>query len=176
MSAGAELVRGAVDAPEEQFVEVVSVNVGQLVTAGVVEAASPRDEYEYRLDYDDRGRVAGARSWRYRPETDEKIFTRFDAGGNQLSRYVQCEQLGTTHMYDANDELESSSHVENGGKLLTRIRYANGKQISSSVVDREANTHTLTLFQSDGTQVAWVTQWEGPEGWTSTAYPPSTKR
>lgn len=170
MSAGAESVREA-DASELEIVEIVSLNVGSLVTAGAVEVTLPRDEYEYRLDYDDHGRVTGARSWRYKPETDEKTFTRFDANGNQLSRYVQCEQLGTTHMYGGDDELESSSHVENDGKLLTRIHYAKGEPTSSSVVDREANTHTMTLFQSDGTQFVRVTPWEGPEGWTTTVHP-----
>jgi hypothetical protein len=174
MSGSAELLRGAA-APEGRFVEVVSLQVGPLATAGEVDSASPRDEYEYRLDYDARGRIAGARSWRYNLETDERTFTRFDTEGNQLSRFVKCEQLGTTHMYDGNDRLESSSHVEDDGKLITHVQYDKGKPTSSSVVDKEANTRTMTLFQSDGTQFVQVTEWEGTKGWTSTVYPKPTK-
>lgn len=77
-------------------------------------------------------------------------------------------------MCGPNDKLQSSSLEENGGKVITRNAYDEKERlISSAVVDQEANMHTLTLFQKDGTQVSWVTPWEGPGGWTSTVYPPN---
>lgn len=153
------------------YVEVVSEDLGGVVAANTVEV-SPC-QYRYEVTYDKHGNIDEARSWNYDPESDETTFTRFDADGNQLSRFVKCSSLGTTRMYNEANKLESSSHVENDGKLITRFWYgAEEKPISSSVIDREANTHTMTLFQSDGTQFVRVTPWEGPGGWTSTVYPP----
>lgn len=169
---GQELLSGA-----ESLVEIVSCNAGELTVAQTVEVQAPRSEYRYELEYDQQGRIKEAKSWKYDPESDEYTFTRFSARGNQLSRYVQCPSLGTTAMYNAANNLVSSSHTQNGGKVIERIQYGDKEEpISSAVVDREANTHTLTLFQNDGSQVSWVTPWEGPDGWTSTVYPPAAKK
>lgn len=166
-----------VGAPAElaDVCEVVALQVGPLAATKSVEI-SPRDEYEYRLDYDGNGNVTGARSWRYNPETDERTFTRFDASGKQLSRFVRNEQLGSTYMYDGDNLLESSSHRENDGKTLTRNQYESGKPTSTAVIDFGANTHTLTLHQSDGTHVSFVTEWFGPNGWTNVAPAPAKSK
>src|SRR5215469_11782681 len=87
------------------LVEVEACDAGPLAIDGLVEIDTPRDEYRYELTYDKHGRISEARSWKYDAETDERTFTRFDADGNQLSRFVTCKSLGTERMYGSGDKL-----------------------------------------------------------------------
>jgi hypothetical protein len=153
--------------------EIVTLSVGPLATAGEVEVAT-RPAYLYEVEYGKDGNITGAHSWKYNAETEESTYSRFDATGKQLSRYEKHPAMGTDFMYDGDDKLVSSSHTDSEGKIIERYSYGDDEQpISSSVINRIDNTHTMTLFQNDGTQFVRATQWEGPEGWTSTAYPPT---
>jgi YD repeat-containing protein len=151
---------------------VVAAGAGHLALERAAGDQVPFSDYRYEIQYDNLGRISEARSWKRCALTNETIFTRFNADGDQLSRYVQCPNFGTTYMYDEQDRLVASSRTQNDGNNIDRYWYdTDGKLTSSAHIDVSANTHDIVLYQPNGTQFVQRTPYEGLDGWVSSASP-----